>query len=154
MTIKKPADLATAAVLLAGIGFVYRESLNIDTSMNYASGPLFFPYVLLIAIGLLSLCLGARSIDFSSAERPARGQRRFEPAALFLQSACIGLVVVYLTALPRFGYVPCTIVFLFGSMLLLGPRSVKSAALYSVVSCAVTGGLYYTFARLLSLFLP
>ena len=154
MTIKKPADLATAAVLLIGVAFVYRESLSIDTTNIYALGPLFFPKILMFSLAFLSILLGVKSIDFSSKAAREKSETTIAVGALFMQAVFVGLIILYLLVMPVLGYIASTVIFLLAEMLFLGKRTIKDAALCLVAACATTGLLYYVFAHLLYLFLP
>jgi putative tricarboxylic transport membrane protein len=153
MTVKKPADLATAVVLLIGVGFVYKESLKIDTSLNYALGPLFFPYLLMAAIALLSAALALQSVSF----RGTGGTARSGPGisgSLIMQAALIVSLVVYLVVLPVLGYIPATILFLSGSMILLSNRKPGTVAVAVGAAVVVTVSLWFLFGKILLLFLP
>lgn len=154
MTIKKPADLTTAAVILIGVGFIYRESLNIDTAIVYALGPLFFPKILMFALAFLSILLALKSIDFSSKAVREKGETTIAVGTLFMQFVFVGIIILYLLIMPLLGYIASTVLFLLAEMLFLGKRTLKDAALCLVVACVTTGLLYYVFAYLLYLFLP
>lgn len=159
MIIKKPADLMTAAVILIGVGFIYRESLNIDTTIVYALGPLFFPKILMFALAFLSILLALKSIDFSSKAvrgkgEPAKGKATITVGTLFMQFVFVGMIILYLLIMPLLGYIASTVLFLLAEMLFLGKRTLRGAALCLVAACVTTGLLYYVFAHLLYLFLP
>jgi hypothetical protein len=157
MTVKKPADLAAAVVLLIGTGFAYNESRLIDTSLNYALGPLFVPYLLLGAIALLSVILALQSISFkqaASASAPRPGIGIGINAGTALQVAFIAWLIAYLVMLPHLGYVPSTILFLSGGAMLLGDRKPKTVAIAVGIAAVVTVALWFLFGRVLLLFLP
>lgn len=156
MTIKKPADFYAAIALLAAMGAVYNQSLAVDTSMNIAMGPLFFPYMLMGAITLLSLCLVFKSVSFANpgAKSESKKEASTNREGLMLQVCTVLLLFGYVLLLPVLSYIPATFIFLLILMLLLGPRSPKHILISAITAGAVTGVLYGIFAKVLLLFLP
>lgn len=154
MTIKKPADFYAAIALLAAMGAVYHQSLAVDTSMNIAMGPLFFPYILMGAITLLSLCLLLQSISFATPGSKEKKEQAINREGLLLQCCTVLLLFGYVLLLPVLSYIPATFIFLLVLMLILGPRSPRNILVSAITAGAVTGVLYGIFAKVLLLFLP
>lgn len=153
--IAKPKDFCMAVMLLILAALLYARSNVINTGVEHALGPMFFPRLLLFCIGGLSLVLLVQSLRRpQGAARPAGAKPRAESGARVLQWIFVGLFLLYLLALPFFGYLAATLGFLLAGMLLLGPRTPRSLALYAGVAVAVTLGLQYVFSDLLHLFLP
>lgn len=156
MYIASRKDFWSALVILALVGICWNESHNIDTGINFALGPLFFPYVLMGAIVLCGAALLLRSIGW---RRPvpadAAPADTFAVRALMLRRLLLmGATCAYLVILPYAGYTICTLVFLMGTMCALGRRGARHIGIYAVISLAMTFGLYWIFSGLLHLFLP
>ncbi len=161
--IARPKDFCMAVVLLALAGFLYDDITSMNLGAVHALGPAFFPKVLLYCIGGLSFVLLLQSLNLRKSKAPA-GAAASCPAddddepvgkgAIIMQGAFTLLLLAYLFALPRVGYIWATMTFLFAGMLMLGPRKVKPCIIYIVVSAAVTFGLRFVFSTLLHLFLP
>jgi hypothetical protein len=66
----------------------------------------------------------------------------------------MGMLLAYLCALPRLGYVPSTTAFVFVTILMLGPKTKKDVAIALGVALCVAFLLEYIFGSVLKLFLP
>ncbi|MDM8216309.1 tripartite tricarboxylate transporter TctB family protein [Desulfovibrio piger] len=153
MHIAEKSDFCSSLILLALMGFCWNESGNIDQGINFALGPLFFPYLLMGLITLCSLILLVRSVGRGRA--PASGGAAIaDRKTFFYRAALLCLSAAYILALPLGGYAPCTFVYLVAAMTLLGKRAVKSLLIYGVIALCMTCGVQYVFADLLHLFLP
>ena len=150
----KTGDLTMGLALLGVSVALYIQTGNIDTTMIYALGPVFFPKLLVYLLGLLSLLLMFQSIDFTGSKNWCKVERQVDYNIVLLRWSLVALVMVYLFILPVIGYVYATMPFLFLAMCLLGPLQPKKVLTYGIVSVAVTLGLQYIFATLLKLFLP
>lgn len=150
----KTGDLIMAVALFAFSIALYVQTGEIDTTMVYAMGPVFFPKILVYTLGGLSLLLMFQSVDFTGRKHWCAKARKTDANTVVLRWVLVGLTLIYLFILPIFGYVYATMPFLFAAMCLLGPVKPKNLATYAVVSVAVTLGLQYIFATLLKLFLP
>ncbi|WP_419784890.1 tripartite tricarboxylate transporter TctB family protein [Pseudodesulfovibrio sp.] len=150
----KTGDMLMALILFAVSIALYIQTGNIDTTMVYAMGPVFFPKILIYLLGLLSLLLMFQSVDFTGKKNWCKSTKKVDYNTVLLRWLLVGLVLLYLFLLPILTYVYATMPFLFLAMCLLGPVKPKNLVLYAIVSVAVTLGLQYIFATLLKLFLP
>jgi hypothetical protein len=150
----KTGDLLMALAMLALSVALYIQSGEIDTTMIYALGPVFFPKILIGILAVLSLVLLYQSVDLTGRKGWCQPVKKATANAFVLRWSLVALVLVYLVVLPLAGYVYATIPFLFAGMCLLGPLKPKDLAIYAVTSVAVALGLQYIFATLLKLFLP
>jgi len=150
----KTGDMLMALALFALSIALYVQAGEIDTTMMYAMGPVFFPKILIYILGGLSLLLMFQSVDITGKKNWCKSTKKVDGNTVLLRWLLVGLVLVYLFLLPVLSYVYATIPFLFAAMCLLGPVKPKSLGLYAIVSVAVTLGLQYIFATLLKLFLP
>ncbi len=150
----KSNNLIMSLILLASSFALYVEVGNIDTTMSYALGPVFFPKLLTGILALLSLILLIQSIDVTGRKNWCAPIRVFDATAFSLRWSLVGVMLLYLLVLPLLGYTIATIPFLFVTMCLLGPRTPKNLVIYGITSVLVTMGLRYIFGTLLMLFLP
>lgn len=150
----KIGDLIMGVALLGFSIALYIQTGNIDTTMIYALGPVFFPKLLIYILGFLSLLLTYQSVDFTGRKNWCKSTRTVDLNTVLLRWLLVGLVLLYLFLLPLVGYVLVTMPFLFLAMCLLGPLKPKNLIIYGITSVAVTLGLQYIFATLLKLFLP
>lgn len=150
----KTGDLIMAVALLGLSIALYIQIGNIDTTMVYAMGPVFFPKILVYTLGGLSLLLIFQSVDFTGRKNWCKSARAVDLNTVLLRWLLTGLVLLYLLLLPILGYVFATMPFLFLAMCLLGPLKPKNLLVYGITAVAVTLGLQYIFATLLKLFLP
>jgi hypothetical protein len=157
MTVKNRSDLISGLVVLAGVGIMFHQSTLIDVAVAHAGGPTFFPRILLGLLAVLSLTQILRSVSWDAPAAETASSDKisgYKPAIFKLQAGLIGLVCLYLAAMPFLGYAVSTVLFLIASMYLLGKRSLKQLAVYTVVSIITAALLDYTFGHLLQLFLP
>ncbi|WP_461208602.1 tripartite tricarboxylate transporter TctB family protein [Desulfocurvus sp. DL9XJH121] len=167
ISLAKPKDFCVAVVLLIVSGVLYAETIPLSQSISHALGPAFFPRILIFLIAFLSIVLIVQSFrkrpqgaeaDAGAAcpAAPKDPQEKFAERrkTLFMQFVFVVLLLAYLVLLPVLSYVPCTLLFLFVSMLFLGARTKKRVAIYAVVSVVVTYGLQFIFGTMLHLFLP
>jgi len=150
----KTGDLIMGLILLGFSIALYIQTGNIDTTMVYALGPVFFPKLLIYLLGILSLVLMYQSMDFTGEKKWCTSARTVDLNTVLLRWLLVGLVLIYLFLLPLIGYMFATMPFLFLAMCLLGPLKPKNLIIYGITSVAVTLGLQYIFGTLLKLFLP
>lgn len=152
MHIVNKRDFLASIVLLLGMLGFYVESTRIDTQGSVDFGPLFFPYLMVIVIAILSVALLFKSISFSA----ARGESKSKIlCATKDQTVFITLFFIYLITLPYVGYIPATLIYLVVNMIYLGKRgSKKWYAIYVCSTIGMTAFIYYIFAKVMLLFLP
>lgn len=154
MHIASKKDFWSAITILMIMAICWQESHNIDTTLNFSLGPLFFPRILMGAIALSSLFLLIRSIGFACASARARSGAQLDYAAICWRIFLLTLTFFYILALPYAGYTPCTLIFLFATMCCLGKRKLVNLVIYAIIAAVMTFGLYWIFSDLLHLFLP
>lgn len=157
MVIKKRNEFILAVLFMLWSGFFYQQTYAIRKVMAFSLGPLVFPRIILGVMFVLSLCLLFQNIGFGATEpasTPKIAKSAAQRQATVFRLALVGLLFVYLLALPHAGYVPSTMAFLFLGMALLGLRTPRQLAMYAVISAAVTLALQFLFGSLLKLFLP
>lgn len=154
MHIASKKDFWSAIIILVIMAVCWQESHNIDTTLNFSLGPLFFPRILMGALVVSALILLIRSIGFSSAPASGESGVKLDYSAIFWRTLLLCLTILYVLALPYAGYTGCTLVFLFVTMCCLGKRKPLNLAIYASIAAAMTFGLYWIFSGLLHLFLP
>lgn len=154
MQIVNKKDFAAAVVLLLVMCGFYLESGNIDVMGGAGLGPLFFPYVMMGAITLLSALLLLKSISFKPRPTAAPVAATGRAGLTMDQAVFIALFFLYLLALPFVGYLPGTLAYLIVNMIYLGKRKSKWYAIYVATTICVTALIYYVFAKVMLLFLP
>ena len=156
MSIRDKKDFYASLVLLLVCSLLLRSLSTINVSIEYALGPIFFPRIVLGVILVMAAILFLKSIKFEAMPSTAKcaEPKKPLPIEVFYQLGTVGLLALYLFFLPIFGYVPSTIVFLFITILMLGPKTKKGIAIYLVVAMTVAFLLHYIFASVLKLFLP
>jgi len=154
-------DCIMALVLLAVSGVFYQQTTTFDPAVVYAFGPVFFPRIAIGIVAALSLILLYQSVDFSGARaasvkagKDAKAVAPKDWGTMFLRWSLVGMALAYVVTLPLAGYMATTILFLFATMCLLGPRKLRNLATYGAVSVTATLVLYFTFGSLLKMFLP
>ena len=156
MTIKKPLDMATGAALFAVSLVLLVVCFDLPEHGADALGPRFFPFMLTVAMSVLSLIIVFQSVDMSGAKRVKSDAKTIDrdPVAARMQWAFIGALGVYIIVLPYIGYIVATFCFCFLTMLLLGPIDKKSVFVSALMSAITSIALTYIFGHILKLFLP
>ncbi len=155
MCIKKKADFISGLVFIAMMGVLLLQGEKLEMPYIIGGGPKMFPYALMAGIVVCSLVVIFRSLDFTKEKTDEEGKEKKRlhiPTAL--QLIVFACLLVYICILPVIGYIPATFLFLFGEMTLLGKRTAKNLLIYFIISSAVTGLVYFIFAKMLMLFLP
>ncbi len=115
----------------------------------------FFPQILFALLGLAGLGLIIGSFWPNKKSSPAKGSSFIE--ALHAHSLVIlsfVFVFIYIIAMYYFGFLWATLGFMIACMWLLGPRKMKALPLIILVSCGLTFIIYFSFLKLLQIFLP
>ena len=107
-------------------------------------GPRTFPYIMAAGMCVMSL-LGL----WRAVRRREQITRDFIFPVRFF--AALALVIFWLAALSRLGFVLCTIILVTGSMYVMGCRNKKLLVIFPVV---LSGVLYVAFGILLKVRLP
>ena len=156
MRIRNMNDCITGTVLLLLSAFLFHETWFFREVHSFSFGPRVFPRIILGITGICAFVLLLQNLSFgekATGERQkVKGNANFSVFGIRL--GLIALLSLYATALPLVGYLPCTIAFLFLTMLFLGIRKPKAVLLYAVVSSVFACALFYIFSTLLRFFLP
>ncbi|MDR3363122.1 MAG: tripartite tricarboxylate transporter TctB family protein [Desulfovibrio sp.] len=154
MHIRNKNDCIMGAGLLLLAILLYHETYSFREVYSFSFGPRVFPRIILGIIGFCSFILILQSITLSGADQKQQKKHTIDTSVLAMRAGMILLLILYIIALPLAGYVPCTSVFLFLTMLLLGVRTRKLIAIYAAISLIVAASLQYIFGTLLKFFLP
>lgn len=149
------ADRNIGIILLAFSIFMYIETFKFPPAMLGTLGAGFFPKILFTLLGMAGIGLIIGSL-MQNKKKPS-GETFSLRAALQTHSLVIlsfFLVFIYIVAMYYFGFLWATLGFMISLMWLLGPRKIKSLPLIVIISCGMTFVIYYTFLKLLQIFLP
>lgn len=150
--INKRDFVASIVLLLAMVAF-FIESKRIDITGGVDLGPLFFPYLMISIIFILSIILLFKSISFTKPNGEHQNQKFFNTTKD--QNIFLLLFFAYLIALPIISYLPATIIYLLITMIYLGQSKIKKwIIIYICSTLGMTAFVYYIFANVMSLFLP
>ena len=150
-------DQLSGLVFLAFSIFLYAGSYAIKMSKADSLGPQFFPRIVAIVMGVLSVIQIFGSTRKNLKEKGQKAEQK--PCAFNLPLLLsIALLVGYYFLLKPVGFIPLTIVYLFCQMYLLFPRgSFKEKKLLIISICtavAVPIAVYYLFYYGFQIFLP
>jgi putative tricarboxylic transport membrane protein len=143
------ADRILGIALIVLAAFYYW--LSFDIEIGFASdriGPQAFPRGLAVLLGIASLALVARSFGRGAS---ASGPAATEGERLDRLYWTLGLLLVYLIAMPRVGFLLATPPFLAAFTLLYGYRRWVPLV---ATALGTTIALHLVFARLLGVRLP
>lgn len=156
MRLRNMNDLIMGLALLLISAFMFYDTFLFREVHSFSFGPRVFPRIILGITGFCSLVLILQSIAFGGqkAEAKQKSGRSLNWPVFIMRFGMIGLLILYIVALPLVGYLPGTIAFLFLTMLLLGIRKPKSIMIYAAISVVVAFTLQYIFGTLLRFFLP
>lgn len=149
------ADRNIGIILLAFSIFMYMETFKFPPAMLGTLGAGFFPKILFTLLGLAGIGLIIGS--FMQNKKKPSGKPFSLRAAWQTHSLVIlsfFLVFIYIVAMYYFGFLWATLGFMISLMWLLGPRKIKTLPLIVIISCGMTFVIYYTFLKLLQIFLP
>ena len=153
-------DQLSGLVFLAFSIFVYAASFSIKMSKADSLGPQFFPRVVSILMGVLSVIQIFGSTRKNIREKHEKnGGAEKKPFTWNLPLLLsLALLFGYYFLLKPVGFVPLTIVYLFCQMYLLFPRgSFKEKKLLIISACTsviVPFAIYYLFYFGFQIFLP
>lgn len=144
-----------ALVLLGAGGFVLNDLLRTEGSGAYVKTTTL-PIALVITLMLLAAVLLAQSLlRHQPVDNPATvgtaGTATVDILALARVAGLLGWIILYVAALPWFGYLASSIVFLAGANLIYGNRNPVSVVAISVI---VPVCLLLFFERFMIVLLP
>ncbi|MGC8810295.1 MAG: tripartite tricarboxylate transporter TctB family protein [bacterium] len=149
------ADRYIGLILIVFSVFMYLQTFKFPPAMLGTLGAGFFPKILFTLLGLAGIGLIISSF-IQNKERPL--EKTFSlKVALQTHSLVIlsfVLIFIYIVAMPYFGFLWATLGFMISLMWLLGPRKIKNLPLIIIISCGLTFVIYFSFLKLLQIFLP
>ena len=150
------ADKAAAILLLTFGGLMYLAAERLPEPMYESLGAGFFPKLLCIVLGILSLWLLGQSIlarRTATAAPSGASAGGMSPGTLRML-VCGGITVAYVVALSRVGFIWATSGFLLGIMGYLSHRSLRELGLILIIGIVYVALVYFSFTWLLRIFLP
>lgn len=146
------ADIWIGSGLLAFCAFAAWRTLHIKQVTSPAlAGPSFMPWVMIVAVSILSICLMGRGGQRLRAEASSDQIVRADWSALMKIGAFVVLLVAYAAAFYSVGYIPSTLVTFVIGLWLIGERKIWVLVVFPVV---MTLAVYFGFTELLSVWLP
>ena len=161
------ADKVIGLVLVAFSGFMYYQADQLPPAMFGARGADLFPKILFT---LLAACGAGLTIQAVLRERkaqaagvgtgeqpgPGRAWPAFNEALKYYQSVIFAFLafLAYVLLMYYLGYLISSLVFMPVLMWALGPRNKKAAVVTAATTLGVTLAIYYSFVKLLNVFLP
>lgn len=140
---KRVGNWIAALLLLVLVVVVFVSSAGLPTTGQESDpGPVFYPRMIAVALGLLSLGLLLQS---STGEALPRGRDAARVVAIIV------LLVLYAYILQALGFIAATILFLVGGLLAAGIRGPLALVLLPAGVSVVT---FYVFFELLQVSLP
>lgn len=149
------ADRYIGLILIIFSVFMYTQTFKFPPAMLGTLGAGFFPKILftLLAIAGMGLIL---SSFIKKNEGLGAGKSSLK-TILQAHSRVIWsftLIFFYIIGMSYFGYLWATLGFMVSLMWFLGPRKLKNLPLIIIISCGMTFIIYYSFLKLLQIFLP
>jgi len=149
------ADRYIGIILIIFSAFMYTQTFKFPPAMLGTLGAGFFPKILFTLLGLAGLGLIIGSF-IQNKKRPL--EKTFSlRVALQRHSLVIlsfVLVFIYIVAMHFLGFLWATLGFMISLMWFLSPRKIKSLPLIIIISWGLTLFIYYSFLKLLQIFLP
>jgi putative tricarboxylic transport membrane protein len=146
-------------VFLVGFAFLFYAAGDLPDSRWEPLGSGTFPRIVLGSLMLLNATIIIMKLGAARGEIRERGRNfhRIVGDALgssLLVIATFGLFGVFLVAIPLFGFVLSAFLFILILQLLLGPITVKSVIVASIVAAVTAIGVDYVFENYFNVFLP
>jgi len=145
---KKP-DIVAGAIGAAIGAYVLVEGAKMPPDHIMKIGPAFFPSMLSILLIAFSILLGVSGA--LSKEEGGFEKIDFRGFGIWRAVISLGISGAYALVLKSLGFIPASILFIAGLMVLLGSRKPLVIALVSLGS---TAGVYLVFSTLLAISLP
>lgn len=152
-------DQVFGAVLIAFSVFMYIKAEQLPPPMFGALGADVFPKILFVLLASMGAVLTGQSL-WKQAKRPRLESPPAEVSAetYFRRYRYVYMgfffFLGYVVIMYYLGYLIATLIYLPAFMWVLGPRTLKSAAVIGVISFVLTFGLQYAFIYLLKVYLP
>lgn len=149
------ADRYIGVILVAFSIFMYMQTFKFPPAMLGTLGASFFPKILFTLLSLAGIGLIIGSL-IQNKKKPL--EKTFSLRAALPNHSLVILsfifVFIYIVAMHYLGFLWATLGFMISLMWLLGPRKIKSFPLIIIIACGITFVIYYSFLKLLQIFLP
>lgn len=144
-------DLGTGLFFMIFAIIMYQQSYSIVITVHDAMGPRFFPQLVSILMGILSIILIITSFNSS-----LESGKKFENKSSLLITIII--LILYALFLEKIGFIILTTIYLFFQIILLLPKEYIKNRKYLLITGAVSIitpiFLYFLFYKVFSIFLP
>lgn len=159
-------DKTIGIILVIFSVFMYSQTLEFPEAVFGTKGAGFFPKILfsLLALAGAALTISGFIRDWKRRRRQPEEGKASEIRAWdkFRQSLnshsqvilSFFMVFAYILIMDYFGYMVATLAFMLTLMWYLGPKSRKEIPMVLVISCGMTFIIYFSFLKLLQIFLP
>lgn len=148
----KYKDLGAGIFFMIFSILMYLNSFKIVITVHDAMGPRFFPQLISIVLGLLSLILIIKSFNSKLEIK----YKRFENIPSMILT--ILLLASYALLVEKIGFIIMTTFYLFFQILLLLPKELLKNKKYLImtgtIALFIPVTLYYLFYNIFSIFLP
>lgn len=150
-------DKVIGLIIIAFSAYMYLQCLKFPPALLGTLGAGFFPKILFTLLGLAGIALTLSG--FRGDKRRGASPESKTSLKLIWQShsrVIISFVVIfiYIGAMHYFGYLSATLGFMLVLMWILSPRQMKNVPLILIISCGMTFIVYFSFLKLLQIFLP
>ena len=153
----KYKPILPGVVFLAISVFIYALSYQIHMTSIESLGPQFFPRIVAISMGLLSIASVLRNlskVEHAPLNKVIKDKDDHVAVQFYLT---ILLLVLYALLINAVGFVVLSIFYLFSQILLVSPKediNRKKIILFGAISIVTPIGLYYLFYHAFDIFLP
>ena len=154
------ADKVIGLILIAFSIFMYVQADRLPPALFGTLGAGFVPKILFI---ILAGCGAVLTIQCLIRERKIKAagvvelrEDEGEPVDRYYQYVILGFIafLAYVILMYYLGYPIATLIFMPVLMWVLGPRNKKAALITVLTTLGVTFIIYYSFLKLLRVFLP
>lgn len=151
----RPGQLVSYAVILAVAAWLFWEAGDLPASRWEPLGAGTFPRLVLGALALLAATALVREFRLWRREGAAVRPALWPVLVRYrLVVAVLGFFLAYVAAMPQLGFSLASLVFLFATQLVLGPKTPRAIAVMAVVALVFSFGLNWLFAEAFNVFLP
>lgn len=159
-------DKIIGLILIIFSVFMYSQTLEFPEAVFGTKGAGFFPKILFTLLALAGTALTLSGFIQDRKRRKSRSEegkalktRAWDQLKQSLNShsqvvLSFLLVFAYIFIMDYFGYLVATLAFMLTVMWCLGPKSRKEIPKVLVISCGMTFIIYFSFQKLLQIFLP
>lgn len=145
----KHVDITFGVLGFLFSAFAYYYTGTFPEDMNGEIGIAYFPRIIIIGLGVCCLLLAITAFIENSSEKsePFNLKNKGTQRAII----CVAATVIYSLIITTFGFLACTVFFLFFLMFMLKERNY---ALMGTTSVLITGVVFTIFNLFLNITLP